>query len=113
MKKAIIICNAGMSSSMIAQKVSKFFAGRDLPIQVDATTLSSANEIIEQDKYDLYLLSPQVKMADENIRKGVSVYNKPLINIEPDAYLPTDNSTVLLAKKIFPVFKEELKNEKQ
>lgn len=112
MKKAIIICNAGMSSSMIAKKVTQFFEGRELPIHVDATTLSHANATIEKDTYDLYLLSPQVKMADEKIRKAVAVYDKPLINIEPEAYLPTDKSSILLAKQIFPFFKEDFVNEK-
>lgn len=112
MKKGLIICNAGMSSSMIAQKVTKFFEGRDLPILIEATTVTKGKEIIEKDQYDLYLLSPQVKMASESLTKSAKAKNKPLLNIEPDAYLPTEESTVKLAKQIFPVFKEELKKEK-
>ncbi|MDK7050070.1 PTS cellobiose transporter subunit IIB [Aerococcus sanguinicola] len=112
MKKALIICNAGMSSSMIAQKVTQFFEGRDLPIQVEATTVTKGKDIIEKDQYDLYLLSPQVKMASENLTKSAKAKNKPLLNIEPEAYLPTEESTIKLAMQIFPVFKEDLKREK-
>lgn len=112
MKNAIIICSAGMSSSMIAQRVTKFFEDRDLSINVDATTLNDAKNIVEKDKYDLYLLSPQANMAEAKIRKVTDAHDKPLVNIESDAYLPTDESTVLLAKQIFPLFKEDLKKEK-
>lgn len=112
MKKGLIICNAGMSSSMIAQRVTQFFEGRDLPIQIEATTVTKGKEIIEKDQYDLYLLSPQVKMASEGLEKAASAKNKPLLNIDSEAYLPTDESTTKLAMQIFPVFKEDLKREK-
>lgn len=112
MKKALIICAAGMSSSMIAKKVTEFFENKNLPIELDATTISTAPGIIEKDKYDLYLVSPQAKMAFNNLEKDANKVGKPIESIPPQAYLPTNEGILELSKMVFTIFKPELQAEK-
>lgn len=112
MKKALIICAAGMSSSMIAKKVTDFFADKDLPIELDSTTVSNAPGIIAKDKFDLYLVSPQAKMSYDNLKKEVEKTGKAIQNIPPKAYVPTDDGILELSKQVFTYFKPQLQAEK-
>ncbi|MDO4680263.1 MAG: PTS cellobiose transporter subunit IIB [Aerococcus sp.] len=100
MKNALIICAAGMSSSLVAKKASEYFEKNDEEIHVDATTISKAPDIIDEDKYDLYLVSPQAKMTFDNMKKRADALNKPITNIPPQAYVPIPMGIEKLAKLV-------------
>ena len=82
MKKALIICAGGMSSSVIAKKTTESLQGKGNEIQVDGANT------IAKDEYDLYLVSPQTKMYFDSLEKSAKKYNKPIVNIPPQAYVP-------------------------
>ncbi|WP_207942220.1 PTS system, cellobiose-specific IIB component [Enterococcus sp. DIV2402] len=88
MKKALIICAGGMSSSVIAKKTTEFFASKGKEIELDATSASQGASTIAKDEYDLYLVSPQTKMYFDNLKKAADKTNKPIVNIPPQAYVP-------------------------
>ena len=88
MKKALIICAGGMSSSVIAKKTTESLQGKGKEIQVDATSQSQGANTIAKDEYDLYLVSPQTKMYFDSLEKSAKKYNKPIVNIPPQAYVP-------------------------
>ena len=88
MKKALIICAGGMSSSVIAKKTTELFASKGVEIELDATSASQGATVIGQDEYDLYLISPQTKMYYDNLKKSAEEMNKPIVNIPPQAYVP-------------------------
>ncbi|EOT25673.1 PTS cellobiose transporter subunit IIB [Enterococcus saccharolyticus] len=88
MKKALIICAGGMSSSVIAKKTTEFFASKGKEIELDATSASQGASTISKDEYDLYLVSPQTKMYFDNLKKAADKTNKPIVNIPPQAYVP-------------------------
>lgn len=111
-KKALIICAAGMSSSLIAKKVTEFFEGKNLPIELDATTVSLASGIIDRDEFDLYLLSPQAKMNYDKLKAQTDSKGKKLENIPPTSYVPTETGITSLAKQVFIEFRDELKASK-
>lgn len=69
MKKALIICAGGMSSSVIAKKTTESLQGKGNEIQVDATSQSQGANTIAKDEYDLYLVSPQTKMYFDSLEK--------------------------------------------
>lgn len=100
MKKALIICAAGMSSSMIAKKATDYFQAEGKEIELDATTASQGAKMIANDTFDLYLVSPQTKMYFDNLKKSADKVNKPIINIPPQAYIPIPMSTEKLAKLV-------------
>lgn len=111
MKKALIICAAGMSSSMIARKVTEFFKEKNLPIELDATTVSNAPSIMDKGEFDLFLVSPQAKMSFEPLQRHAEKIGKPIQNIPPQSYIPTEDSIKSLAKQVFTEFKPALQKE--
>ena len=42
----------------------------------------------KEHEYDLYLVSPQTKMYFDSLEKSAKKYNKPIVNIPPQAYVP-------------------------
>lgn len=100
MENALIICAAGMSSSLVAKKASEYFEKNGKAIHVDATTISKAPDIIDQDKYDLYLISPQAKMTFDTMKQRADAVGKPITNIPPQAYVPIPMGIEKLAKLI-------------
>lgn len=88
MKRALIICAAGMSSSMMAKKTTEFLVNKGLDIEIDATTATEGTKKIREDIFDLYLVSPQTKMYFDNLAKAAAEYNKPIVSIPPQAYIP-------------------------
>ncbi|MFR7863649.1 MAG: PTS cellobiose transporter subunit IIB, partial [Streptococcus salivarius] len=62
MAKALIICAAGMSSSLMAKKTTEFLKGKGQDIEVDAISATEGGKAIAASEFDLYLGSPQTKM---------------------------------------------------
>ena len=69
MKKVLIICAGGMSSSVIAKKTTENLQAKGEEIQVDATSQSQGANVIAKDEYDLYLVSPQTKMYFDSLEE--------------------------------------------
>lgn len=88
MKKVLIICAAGMSSSLIAKKGTNFLNAENVMVRIDAISASEGIATIAKDEYDLYLVSPQTKMHFDNLKKSADKYGKPIVNIPPQAYIP-------------------------
>ena len=88
MKKVLIICAGGMSSSVIAKQTTESLQAKGNKIQVDATSQTQGASVIAKDEYDLYLVSPQTKMYFESLAKNAKKYGKPILNIPPQAYVP-------------------------
>lgn len=100
MKKALIICAGGMSSSMIAKKATDLLKSKGKEIELDATSAAQGAKIIEKDQFDLYLVSPQTKMYFDSLKKSADKTGKPIINIPPQAYIPIPMSTEKMVKLV-------------
>lgn len=100
MKKALIICAGGMSSSVIAKKTTADLQENGNEIEVNATSQSQGASVIAKDEYDLYLVSPQTKMYFPSLEKAAKKFNKPIINIPPQSYVPIPTGISKLAKLI-------------
>ncbi|MBM7541063.1 PTS cellobiose transporter subunit IIB [Amphibacillus cookii] len=88
MKKALIICAGGMSSSLIAKKTTDYLQSHGQKIELDATSQAQGAKMIEKDEFDLYLVSPQTKMYFNSLEKAANKTGKPIVNIPPQAYVP-------------------------
>jgi len=100
MKKVLIICAAGMSSSLIAKKTTEHFAANGIEIELDATHASQGVATIQQDNFDMYLCSPQTKMYYNTLKEAADKIGKPLENIPPQAYIPIPLGIEKLAKLV-------------
>ena len=70
MAKALIICAAGMSSSLMAKKTTEFLKGKGQDIEVDAISATEGGKAIAASEFDLYLVSPQ-KCILNSLKKQV------------------------------------------
>lgn len=98
MKNVMLICNAGMSSSVMAKKTTKFLQEKGEDIQVDATTMASADKVFTSDKYDLILVSPQIRMKFDEFSKKAEKNNKKLAQVPFNAYAPIPSGVEAMAK---------------
>lgn len=89
MDKVIIICNCGMSSSLIAKKVSDRLEKSSENIKVEATNSFYSDSVITGSEYKMILVSPQVYMYYDDFKKKADEKNKKIAKIPANSYLPT------------------------
>ena len=89
MKKVMLICNAGMSSSLMAKKASEQLEKDGENIKVDATTSSNSEKVLTGDEYDMILVSPQIRMYFDEYKKKADDNGKKISQIPFNAYAPT------------------------
>ena len=58
MKKIMLCCNAGMSTSLLVQKMQAEVANRGLDIEIEARPMNEAHDHL--DECDMLLLGPQI-----------------------------------------------------
>ncbi|MFE0441445.1 PTS cellobiose transporter subunit IIB [Aerococcus sp. NPDC058936] len=100
MKKALIVCADGMSSSLVAKKATALFQTQGTDIEVAATSIYAGQKAIEEDQFDLYLVSPQTRMYFDKLAKFAHRMGKSIVKIPPQAYVPLAKQTQMLADLI-------------
>jgi cellobiose PTS system EIIB component len=100
MKKALIICAAGMSSSLMAKKVTEYFASKGKTISVDAVSATEGGNMIQNSDFSLFLISPQTMMMLEKFKKLGEEVGKPVVSIPFQAYIPVQSGIEQLAKLV-------------
>ncbi|NTM62336.1 PTS cellobiose transporter subunit IIB [Enterococcus faecium] len=100
MKKALIICAAGMSSSMMASKTTDFFKQKGEEILVDAVSATEGDNMIKNSDFDLFLISPQTTMFLDKFKKLGESVGKPVVSITFQAYVPIPTGIQKLAEVI-------------
>ncbi|GIO24113.1 PTS cellobiose transporter subunit IIB [Oceanobacillus sp. J11TS1] len=88
MKKVLIICAGGMSSSLMAKKTTEYLKNKGNDIEIEATGATEGNKKIEKGDFDLFLISPQTKMYYQKFKEAGDRVGKPVTNIPPQAYVP-------------------------
>ncbi|AJR09928.1 PTS sugar transporter subunit IIB [Photobacterium gaetbulicola] len=84
MKKILLCCSAGMSTSMLVQRMVKAADERGIDCQIEAQAVTAFEDAIQV--FDVCLLGPQVRFQLEELRKTASRYGKPVEAISPMAY---------------------------
>ncbi|MDH2926227.1 PTS cellobiose transporter subunit IIB [Lonepinella koalarum] len=100
MKKALIICAAGMSSSLMAKKTTDFLKSKEHDISIDAVSATEGQKAIESGAFDLYLISPQTKMYLAKFTELGQKVGKPVESIPPQAYVPIPMGVEKLANLV-------------
>jgi cellobiose PTS system EIIB component len=100
MRKALIICAGGMSSSLLAKKVTELLKEKGHDILVDATGATDGGKKIESSDFELFLVSPQTKMYYKRLKEAGDRAGKPVVNIPPQAYVPIPMGIEKLANVI-------------
>ncbi len=78
MKKIMLCCSAGMSTSLLVKKMEASAKERSLDIKIDAFGVAEFSQQVSQ--YDVVLLGPQVKYMQADLQAEASQYG---IRVEP------------------------------
>lgn len=88
--RILVVCNGGMSSSILTKKINKAAANRGIEVFADARSNSGLNE--EIGKWDVCLVAPQIMYAVESVQKTLGI---PVASIEGRVYAVADGEKVL------------------
>lgn len=86
-----------MSSSLMADKTSAYYKENAKDIEVEATTVMKADKYIKDGSYDLYLVSPQMKLHFDKLKDLADKNNRNIRQIPTDCYSPIKTSIEKLA----------------
>ncbi|QCR36686.1 PTS sugar transporter subunit IIB [Nissabacter sp. SGAir0207] len=76
MKRIVLCCAAGMSTSMLVQRMRQEAEKRQLEVDIEAVPVSDF-ELIVKDA-DVILLGPQVKFQLKRLQEAAAPLNKPV-----------------------------------
>ncbi|MHC5229710.1 PTS sugar transporter subunit IIB [Enterococcus sp. LJL99] len=65
----LLVCNAGMSTSLLVEKIIKASANHDIKVTVEAQPVDDVKNHLKN--RDLILLGPQVRFKEKQIRELV------------------------------------------
>lgn len=91
--KIILICAAGMSSSLIANKMNKRF--KEMGIEGHVDSFSSSELIARIDNYDFVLVGPQLRYLYKSICETCAEHDKPVVMIDPVSYGRQDAEKII------------------
>ncbi|WP_034945729.1 PTS transporter subunit EIIC [Erwinia oleae] len=93
-KTFILMCNEGMSTSIVASKMRKYAESQGCHLQVYAINLGKLS--LEYPKADLILLGPQLTYMAENISSEIN-HHCPVLPIDPQHFSKLDGKAVIEA----------------
>lgn len=84
MRKILLCCSAGMSTSMLVKKMEQAAEKRGVACKIEALPVTVFEDAIQE--FDVCLLGPQVRFQLEELRKTASDYGKQIDAISPMNY---------------------------
>lgn len=69
MKKILLVCSAGMSTSLLVTKMRNSAKKKGIEVEIDALPVAEASTVV--DNVDIVLLGPQVRFQKETVEKLV------------------------------------------
>lgn len=82
--KVILVCSAGMSTSILVQKMRNAAEERELEAEIDAMPESELHAHVAN--VDVVLIGPQVRYLEDQIKEKVKDYNVEVAVIDQMAY---------------------------
>jgi len=84
MKKILLCCSAGMSTSMLVKKMQEAAVNKEIECHIEAVSVSAFDEFIQD--FDVCLLGPQVRFQQDELQKVADRYNKKVEAIPAMTY---------------------------
>ncbi len=91
MKKILLVCNAGMSTSMLAKKMQEFSDANSLDFEIEALPLDQGRSKISE--VDVVLIGPQIKYTKDDLQKLFP--NIPMEVVPVQAYGLMDGKSII------------------
>ena len=93
MLKVMFVCCAGMSTSLLVEKVNQAAKAKDMEIEVYAMSEAEARKDLSQ--ADVLLLGPQVRYLESSFKKEIGESKTKLGVVDMIAYGRMDGEKVL------------------
>lgn len=93
MKKIMLVCSAGMSTSLLVQKMEKAAEERTMEVEIFASAESDAKRYY--DSVDVVLLGPQVRFMLKKMTESLNKFNTPVAVIDSISYGTLNGEKVL------------------
>ncbi|QTF10614.1 PTS sugar transporter subunit IIB [Brenneria izadpanahii] len=93
MNKILLCCAAGMSTSMLVQRMEKVAKEKGIDVEIKAVGFEEFNEVVSQ--YDCCLLGPQIKYKLAEFKEIADEKNKPIAVINTIDYGMMNGEKVL------------------
>lgn len=88
--KILLVCNAGMSSSILVKKIKDAAAQKGMNVVVEAKSNNGISS--EKGKWDVCMVGPQIIYAVEQIKHTLGI---PVAAVEPRTYAMADGAKAL------------------
>ncbi|MCR2044410.1 PTS sugar transporter subunit IIB [Anaerosalibacter massiliensis] len=72
MYEVLVLCSAGMSTSMLVEKIKKEIEKKEVNLNIQAVSITEGKFLIKKEEYDLLLLGPQVAFMKEQMEHLVN-----------------------------------------
>lgn len=97
MKRIMLVCSAGMSTSLLVTKMEKAAADQGIETEIFAVSASEADDKIEDkaNPIDVLLLGPQVRFMKGQFEQKLAGTNVPLDIIDMKDYGMMNGEAVL------------------
>lgn len=69
MKEIMLVCNAGMSTSMLVTKMQKAAEAKGIEAKIWAVSLSEVDENVKNNNINLIMVGPQVKFVVKKLKE--------------------------------------------
>ncbi|MGR3741300.1 PTS sugar transporter subunit IIB [Companilactobacillus sp. DQM5] len=91
-KTIMLVCSAGMSTSLLVTKMQKSAEEKGIKADIFATAASDANAKLEEKNPDILMLGPQVKYMENDFKSRVDI---PVVSINMQDYGMMNGEKVL------------------
>lgn len=94
-KKILLVCSAGMSTSLLMTKMQKSAQEKEIDAEVTALSSNEATKLLAKEKADVILIGPQVRFMKSKFEKLVADSHIPVAVIDMKDYGKMDGEKVL------------------
>ncbi|MDW6004931.1 PTS sugar transporter subunit IIB [Vibrio mangrovi] len=84
MIRILLCCAAGMSTSMVVNKMKQAAAAKSIDVDINAVSIDEFESCYSE--YDCYLLGPQIKYKLADFKVKADALGKPISVIDPMDY---------------------------
>lgn len=95
MEHILLVCSAGMSTSLLVTKMQKAADAASAAVTVDAVSTGEFEKYLEQQSPTVVLLGPQIRFLREEYTKRLAKQDIPLAVISMVDYGMMDGESVL------------------
>ncbi|WP_312745647.1 PTS sugar transporter subunit IIB [Cedecea neteri] len=94
MKNILLVCAAGMSTSMLVKRMQDHAEAGNISVNINALAIAEAKERIKRNEADVVLLGPQVRFQKSEIEE-ITQGKIPVAVIDMKYYGQMDGKSVL------------------